>query len=131
MPISFSINPKNGYSIAKFEGRISDEELLNAYKAFYTGKDWWPGQNELVDFSDADLKEITVEGMRNLAEFAESVFKAHNIPLVKTALYAPKDFPFGLSRMYEAISYESPENVRVFRDIVEAEMWLKIENIEN
>lgn len=130
MPITFSINHKDGYSIAKFDTRISDEELLNAYKAFYTGKDWRPGQNELVDFSDVDLEEITIKGMINLAEFAESVFKAHNIPSVKTAIYAPKDLTFGLSRMYEAISFESPENVRVFRDILEAEMWLKKENTE-
>ena len=128
MPITFSINHENGYSIAKFKGRISDDELLNAYKSFYTGEDWRPGLNELVDFSDADLKEITIEGIRNLAKLAENVFKAHNIISVKTAVYAPKDFSFGLSRMYEAISFESPENVNVFRDILEAEMWLKKEN---
>jgi hypothetical protein len=125
MPIIFSINHESGYSISKFEGRISDEELLKAYEDFYMGEYWRPNQNELVDLSNADLTEITTEGMRCLSKFAESVFKAHNILSVKTALYAPKDLLFGLSRIYEVISNGSPENVKVFRDILEAKIWLK------
>jgi hypothetical protein len=117
MPIIFSINHESGYSISKFEGRISDEELLKAYEDFYMGEYWRPNQNELVDLSNA--------GMRCLSKFAESVFKAHNILSVKTALYAPKDLLFGLSRIYEVISNGSPENVKVFRDILEAKIWLK------
>jgi hypothetical protein len=44
---------------------------------------------------------------------------------VKTAIFAPEDFPFGIGRIYEALTPKSPQTVQVFRDISEAKRWLE------
>jgi len=79
----------------------------------------------LVDLSQAEVSEITTDCVRRLALYVESVFRAQGISSAKTAVYAPKDLPFGLSSVYSAYASESPENVRVFRDLFEAKEWLK------
>ena len=121
IPITFL----RGYFISKYEGTISDEEVLNAYNDFFQGKEWRPGLNELADLSDANVSLITNQGISRLVELNKRVFKAHNIDSVKTAVYAPEDLPFGLARMYSILAEDSPENIDVFRDFFEAKSWIE------
>jgi hypothetical protein len=43
----------------------------------------------------------------------------------KLALLASSELAFGLSRMYEALSFDLPQTIGVFRDRGEAEQWLQ------
>jgi hypothetical protein len=106
-------------------GKITEKELLGEYKQFFEGGEWIPGSSELVDLSEADLSEISTNGVLKFVSFNESVYKKNNVTSTKTAVYAPNDFPFGLARMYSFLADESPETVHVFRDLQTAEMWLK------
>lgn len=101
--------------------------MFQAYKQFFQGKEWTPGLNELVNLVDADLSEITSNGLKLLAIYADQVYIKYNIDSVKTSVYAPKDFPYGLVRMYSIMIDESPETICVFRDLRAAEAWLKEE----
>lgn len=127
MPVTFSTNHEDGYFVSKFKETISVEELLHNYRDYFLGGEWIPGLNELVDMSDADMREITTEGTERIVALYESLLKTHKILSVKTAVYAPEDLPFGISRMYSMIAEisESPENVAVFRNFLEAKEWLK------
>ena len=77
----------------------------------------------MVDLSEANLTEITSDGLRTLADFIASVFKKHNIaPTV--AVYAPKDLPYGLAKVY-SIMAEEFETYHVCRSSLETVEWLK------
>jgi hypothetical protein len=125
MPIRFTTDHDRNCVLSEFEGEVSDDELNDRYRTFYEGQEWRPGLNELVDLSAADMTHVTSEGLWRLAAFVREHFEKHGVALSRTAVYAPKDLPFGIARMYQASASESPENIRVFRDLVEAKRWIE------
>ena len=122
MPITFSVYPNQGYYIAKFVGIVTDREMLDDYKRFFSSDEWVPGLNELTDISAADVTQVTSNGVRDLANLIEGIFRQHNSS-PKVAVYAPHDLPYGLSRMY-SVEAERFELHEVFRDLAEAKAWL-------
>jgi len=125
MPITFSMNKKDGYFLCTYSGKISDQTLMDAWKAFYEGDEWIPGTNELSDLSDANPTGVTSEGLRSLAAYAKLMHAKHQVSSIKIALYAPQKVQYGLSRIYSALTYDSPENIEVFDDMEEAIKWVK------
>jgi hypothetical protein len=130
MSITFTVFSAEGYFLSKYQSKISDDEFERAYKDFYQGDTWLPNLNELVDVSEADVSEVTTNALRRVAEFTKSILNRHGVEFVKLAVYAPGDLPYGLARMYSAFADESPETVRVFRDLAAAKRWLGSANRE-
>jgi hypothetical protein len=125
MPITFLLNKNDGYFISRYIGILLDEELIDAYEKWFQGDAWSPGLNELVDLSEADLSRITTSGVTKFVAYNEKVNRNNNITSIKIAVYAPRDLHYGLARMYSILADDSPEDVHVFRDIQDAESWLK------
>lgn len=128
MSIIFSVNSESGYFISKYIGKVTTKEIIDLYTAFFEGKDWAPELNELVDHSELDGSMLTRDCIENIAKFSKSFYEMHNISTVNTAIFAPNDLPFGLSRMYHAMTYDTPEQVGVFRSMQEAKSWLDIKH---
>ncbi|WP_455375273.1 hypothetical protein [Kaarinaea lacus] len=124
MPITFTVNNADKYFVSSFKGAVTDDELVNSFIEFYESEQWTPGMNELTDLSEGDASQITTKGLQKLAVVTEQIFLKHEVKYSKTAVYAPKDLAYGLSRMYEVMIDESPEHFCVFRDIDEAKKWL-------
>lgn len=123
MPVTFKVNTNSGYFVATWLGNITDTELLTAYKDFIASGEWFPGLNELTDLSQTNFDYITSTGLKDLGEYAEQIYLDNNVS-VKTAAYCPKDLPFGMTRIYQSMSDDSPENVKIFRELHAAESWL-------
>ncbi len=98
--------------------------MLSKYLEFYRGHEWVPSMREFVDLSVADLSLVTADGLVSLANTLADLFEGDGISVYKTAVYSPNDLPFGLARLYEAYTADSPEAVQVFRDRDEALRWL-------
>lgn len=124
MPIAFSVNHEDGYFVSKYTGIVTTDEIIETYQTFFNSPDWAASLNELVDHSELDGSELTEDSLKHVANFAAQFYKENNIPYVKTAIYAPNDLPYGLSRMYDVMTYNSPELVAVFRDLDAARAWL-------
>lgn len=124
MGITFTIKADDGYFISKYVGAITDDELLASYTAFHEGNDWIPGLHELADLSEANMKQVTQEGLRCLASYVKAVYLKHGLLAIKTAAFAPNDLPFGIARVYEAVSSESPVCLQAFRDVNDAKLWV-------
>ncbi len=103
---------------------MTDEEILAGYLEFLSGDEWSPVMYELVDLSEADLREVTATGLAELAEAVAGVFEQAGVSTSRTAVYSARNMPFGLARIYEAYTFESPESVQVFRDRDQALRWL-------
>lgn len=132
MPIKFQVIESGEFLAVSFLGVITDRELLEAYQHFYAdGKQrpgvndrWRPGLNEFIDVSQGEFSQLTAEGLRGLMEYTRLVLEKNGVTEMVSAVYAPDDLPFGLSRMYEAYCLDSPESIQVFRDSSEALAWL-------
>lgn len=122
MPIKFNVYPNDGYYISKSRGAITDAGMLDDYRRFFAGDEWIPGMNELADLSEADVTQVTIDGVNKLAELIEGIFQQHDI-LPRVAVFAPNDLSYGLSRMY-SVKAERFESLKVFRDLIEARAWL-------
>ena len=111
--------------VTTWSGSVTDSEMVAAYRAAYADHRWAPGFNEVTDMRTADVRSISADGLRRVrAVVAESL--AGFTGSFKTAVLAPSDLQFGVSRMYEMMAAESPEAVRVFRDVDEAAAWLEV-----
>ena len=126
MPILHTINEELGVVLSSWVGDISDSDLLLSYEQLYQNENWKPGFNEIVDLRNAELSDVTSEGLEQLSITVKQI-TAGKCEVFKTAVIAPDDLPFGLARVYEAVSADTPERVMVFRDLKHAFVWLDIE----
>lgn len=124
MPITFSMIHDGGYLEIKLKGQISDSELLSAYKSYFNSGNWVPGSNDLTDVSEADLAYLSNDAIRALADFISSLYNENDSTPMKTAIYAPQDLSFGLSRMYEALIFGTAQDIEIFKDREMAIQWL-------
>ena len=124
MPIEFSFRQDDQYSVAKWSGKITDEKMMRSYMDYYECDHWHSGLCEFVDLGDADVSAVTADGVRRFAGAVQSKLTEIGSAPFKTAVYAPKPLPFGMARMYELLTNESPKNVRVFNERQDAEDWL-------
>ena len=125
MPILFEVIQDKEYFIAKYIGTITGDDVLKEHEQFFSAGQWHPGLNALVDFSDADLSEAQNSVIKRVARYFENFLKANPTNSVKTAIYAPADFPFAIARIYEAMATQAPQTVQVFRDLSDAKTWLE------
>jgi hypothetical protein len=123
--MTFSRHREEGYFVIKLTGQVTDAELLDSYAGHYESPDWTPQLKELVDLSEVDAVRVTTGGLRKLSSYIERLLVERGVTSLQTAVYAPRDLPFGLSRVYEAMAEASPETVRVFRRLDEAKAWLE------
>lgn len=70
-----------------------------------------------VDLTAADLREIASVSRTE---------RPGDAPYGRTAVVAPKDLLFGLTRMYEVFNDGTAADICVFRDIDEAVEWLQL-----
>ena len=124
MPIEFKVFRKENYFISTWSGKVTDSEAIKIFKAFYTSPEWVPSMHELADLSQFDFSSISPEGLINMAKVNQMMLEEHNVTNIKTAVYTPHDLQFGMARIYEAWSADSPETVQIFRELHAAEAWL-------
>ena len=125
MAITFTPNQEEGYFISKFTGNITDDELLDSYMAYFENDEWIPLSKEIVDLSETYSTSVTSDGMERLASYVENLLTQRGITAYYTAIYAPQDLSFGLSRIYDVMTEQSPESVMVFRKLSDAVAWIK------
>lgn len=108
-------------TILTVNGALTCEEIIHAMEDYFKN-DVTPYL--LWDFTDADLSKITEKNMRQIIALAKS--NAHLRKNGKTAIVAPRDLTFGLSRMYEMLSELNKHPIQhyVFKDINGAIAWL-------
>ena len=78
----------------------------------------------MIDLSGADKIASTTNGMRALAMGANRLD-----PFTwgkRFAIVAPGDEAYGVARQYHAMRMETPEEIRLFRRLDEANEWLGV-----
>jgi hypothetical protein len=110
------------------KGNISGEEVRVAIGDFY---EHGPiTRNVLWDVSQAVLNDMSAEDIRQIAHVPRQSLELRKDG--KTAIVAPSDLAFGLSRMYQISSQPEPLSfeVQVFRDSEAAHKWLAEKTVQ-
>lgn len=123
MPLRFVIEPDLDLVVTTAEGEVSDKDLLDhaARLAEIPGRPL----REIVDFSDRVGTDVSLESVRNVAEFLRE--HDENKAGGRLALVGADDELFGLLRVFEAHRSHHSLQLRVFRTRGDALEWLGID----
>lgn len=102
-------------------GIVDRAEITDAVDSFYADT---PTPNVLWDLGDANVSALSAVDVEVLAQ--HTVNRAHSRDEGKTAIVAPKDMGYGLSRMFQTFAdlASHQASVRVFRTHDEAIAWI-------
>jgi hypothetical protein len=113
-------DPARGLTEYICTGVVDRAEIMDAVSSFYADT---PTPNVLWDLGDANVSALSAADVEVLAQ--HTVERAHSREEGKTAIVAPKDMGFGLSRMFQTFADLASHQaaVRVFRTHDEAIAW--------
>ena len=102
-------------------GKVAAEVVRNAIQKLYEGN---VTMNVLWDLSGSDLSSITSSEINGIAKTPRKYASMRTGG--KTAIVAPTDLTFGLTRMYGIMTevQDLPFETQVFRTTEEAHQWL-------
>jgi hypothetical protein len=122
--ISKHVDPDANITVYTVEGRIHADEIVDEITRFYKGD---VTLNVLWDLSNSDVKDLTADQVRTIAHIPRE--KADKRKGGKTAIVAPVDMTFGLSRMYGSLTESNgyPFETHIFRHLTDACTWLGYE----
>jgi hypothetical protein len=122
MSLALQTDGSKNLTILTPSGEITFAEAMKALESFYQN----PTRNLLLDFSGRDKIPLVLTGEEMAKLFKHLTTKKENRPGGKTAVVAPDDLRFGMSRMAEAFAEieKLPWEMKAFRSMDEAIDWL-------
>lgn len=123
MPYAYQISETDKVVFAVFEGTVTTEEFWSYRSELANDPAWKPGFDQLVDVRKISDEVVTVEETRSLAGGASEAIHPR-LGDGKLAIVVATDLHYGIARMYEVQSGDSPRPVQTFRDIAPALEWL-------
>ncbi len=121
MPISVQIDKKQGVVFRVIEGSITTEELIESFTAVLESDDYHPGMKTLTDMRDV-IHSATPQDVRRIAGFI--LDQMSTIEALKAAIVVSSDVSFGMTQMLKALVDRGSTDIRVFRELEEATLWL-------
>ena len=124
-PINYRINRIMNTVFVKVTGEISVEDLIAQEQIIIGDSDFEKGLNTYADFSEAKPSHtVTFDKVRMSADFVASIQDMRG--RCKWAIYAPDDYPYAFSKMFERLSRDLLIETKVFREEEKAKEWLGI-----
>jgi hypothetical protein len=120
MSMSYSIDPARRLVLTRVRGIVSTSDMQDLTNRMLADPRFDPEYRGLADL--AEVTEVTIDA-RAMAETAAMPLYQ---PGTRRALVAPSDIAFGMARMFAVYAERSGQEVRVFRDLAEAERWLEL-----
>ena len=103
-------------------GSVNVLELKEIFLEIVGHRDWQAGFKMLCDYRGIVDFAVTTRDIDNINEWQASIDAV--IGDGKCAVVACKDLVYGMSRMWELISSERSQQIRVFRQMKDAVIWL-------
>jgi hypothetical protein len=121
MPAEYLINRNLGVVFSQAWGVLTDADLLEHQRRLGQDQRFEPSLNQIFNFEDVTDVEVTPMGIRTLAErtlFGEGARRAFVVHPGALKM-------FGLMRMFEALTSEHPDKLRVqFDHVQKALQWI-------
>lgn len=128
MPLEHRIDHRLRLVLTRAVGTLTDDEVF-AYQREVWSRPDVAGYDELVDMSA--VQHVAVPSIDRVALLASlSAGMDPQAPVSRFAIVAPRDFEYGLGRLYGArreLDTRGTKRVAVFRTRAEALSWLGLE----
>lgn len=123
--VEYCNTAKQGFFELRLAGEIDAGTYPEVFNALFTHIDWRPGTPLLVDESDLRATDLTIGGLKKIADICTS--RATDFGTTRMSMYVSRDLEFGLNRMWHVFidgNWEVEGNV--FRSREEAMTWLGV-----
>jgi hypothetical protein len=120
MPGAYTINLALSLVLSRGWGVVTDRELLAHVRALTADPRFAPHFHQLADLRDVTDFEVTASTIREMAKLNRFGAGA------RRALVITSDEVFGMVRMYQLLTDESPDELKIFRKMDDALRWLWI-----
>ena len=128
MPLEHRIDHRLRLVLTRAVGTLTDDEVF-AYQHDVWSRPEVAGYDELIDMSA--VEHVAVPSPDRIVRLASvSAGMDVGMPPTRLAIIAPRDFEFGLGRMYGAhreMDSRNTKRVGVFRSRAEAQAWLGLD----
>ena len=121
MPVEFSVDREDEIVYGTCRGEVTADEIMEGLEKVFTDEGYRPGFRGLTDLRDIRW-ESNQEDLRRIVQFLirnRKKFKKH-----RSAVVVSTERTFGMTRMFEVFSEQTPIKMRVFRDYDEARKWI-------
>lgn len=110
--------------VVTFHGAITDADLLQVYQPMLTDAHFDAALDDLVDLRAVSHVGVTSAALHRIIALYDEREPA-NLP-TRSAIVAPTDVLYGVSRMFQTLRGERPPaELEVFRKIEAAHRWLE------
>ena len=121
MPISIQIDKKQGIVYRVIKGTVTVDEIVESFISVLESDDYHPGMKTLTDMREV-IHFVTPQDVRHIAGFI--LEQMSTIGALKAAIVVSSDVSFGMTRMLKAHVDSGSTDIRVFREMEEATLWL-------
>lgn len=125
MPIEVQVVHGGAGRLWTLRGVFSGKELIARNEETLRTKRYEGVRWMIMDETEATSIDVSPEEVRIITQQDERM--AAVLPEMVTAIVAPHDLGFGMSRMWEALTERQGWSTRTFRSRPEAEAWLREE----
>lgn len=126
MAIKYQIDQQMGVIYIDLAGNVYDDEFSTALNQALHDPEYQIGLSSLIDFRNVERFGVSTNTIRDAVTTVAKTMNGFRYPW-KTAIVAPMDLVYGLSRMYQILREGSMEEIGVFRDLQDARQWLGID----
>ena len=121
LPVRYEIDVERGLSVVVCDGTVDGAEIAAVSQALLGDPGYARVTRQLADLRGCTAVDVPSNELRDLARHVAASDRREGVRL---ALVAPRDAVFGMARLYAAHREPSGMEVRVFREMAEAEAWL-------
>jgi hypothetical protein len=121
VPASYRIDLHAGVVFTVFEGRVTNEELMDHQRRLSADPDVRPTMSHVMDVRGITEAAFTAFGVRCIA--SRRVFASGS----RSAIVARADSSYGYLTMFQALRGQSGEEIRIFSTVEDAHRWLGLE----
>ncbi|VAW62141.1 hypothetical protein MNBD_GAMMA10-823 [hydrothermal vent metagenome] len=122
MAIEFVYNNQHKILTGKVSGRLLMDEVESAMKNIVTSADIPSDSNALWDVGDMEFDNIDFEFENRLVELIKNFNAARG--MAKVAIVSGYELGAPIVKIFVILLSETSRNVRSFKTIEEAELWL-------
>jgi hypothetical protein len=122
MTINLKLFPAHDLAVFKAHGVLTGSQMICMGEDLLSKTQGSAGLDIIYDYRDVTAFDVSFEEVEQLAKK-----NAHYMELLhhsRIAVVAPTDIGYGIARMWEAMSSDSPMEMMVCRDLLHACKWL-------
>ncbi len=123
--MKFCITAKQGFFEMRLSSDIDPGTYPEVFDTLFAHPEWKPGSLLLVDESDLRADDLTIAGLKEIAEICIS--RGSDFGATRMSMYVSRDLEYGLNRMWHVFTGDNWEvEGAVFRSREEAMEWLGV-----